>query len=248
MKLLYIALLLSFTSPGWAEEEVNIRAARHPDRLERWQRISQNMSLHNMYVLVLEMYRLERKPWPEPFKQILSKMAHRYDEMVKAIEAGEPIIIPEIAEGDCGEINAQLYELISWQNDPRFIPFQISYLGGIAALGLANIGEPAFEPVIEALENDKSYAIATLQYMMEDENGFLRNDPAKQAIVRKLLMNATRGKRYKNHAMRALRYFPHPETTTFLEGVINMDRSMRRGFDAHSVKLARESLNHLLTN
>lgn len=48
MKLLYIVFLVSFATPTWADEEVNIRAWRSPDRLERWTRISQNMSLHNM--------------------------------------------------------------------------------------------------------------------------------------------------------------------------------------------------------
>ena len=230
-RLICIICALGFATPTWIAQEPNYEAWKLPNRLERWQGLSQNMTVHNMYVLIEEMYYLPKKSWPEPLKQILLKMTIAHEKLVKTKWSGEPVIIPDFANDMCGEVDAQIHTMVSWQNDPRFISFQSSFLGqGLAARGLAKIGEPAFEAVIEALEKDKVHATRTIKKWMNNENSFLHRDPVKQTRVQQALIGMTQRKsRGWVHAIDVLRFFPSSEVFVLLETISRTDPKMRNG-------------------
>ncbi len=247
-RLICVIFVFGFINSGWAERNPYYKDWLTPERLERWQKLSQNMTYHDLYTLIQEMYYLEEKPWSEPLKQILLKMTTAYEEMRQARLIGKPIIIPDLTGEVRGDLNAQLHEMVSWQNDPRFIVSQSNYLGqGLAARGLARIGEPAFEAIIKALEIPGSYAMETVQILMKNEDSFLNQDPAKQAIVQRALLKQIKTKRGQVHAIITLRYFPTQEVFTLLKTISETDPKMRNG-TYHIRSIARESLEYLQNN
>ena len=127
-----------------------------PERLERWERLSENSTYHDLYVLMEEMQYLPNESWPDPLKQILLKMAITYQQMLKDIQEGRPVIVPEhIAADKSSETDFLLYDMVTWQKDPQFIFFFENFdLRGAAVEGLVGIGEPAFEAVIRAFDRE----------------------------------------------------------------------------------------------
>ena len=233
-----VVLVLSLVGTVRAERNPKYENWLTPDRLERWQSLSQDMDYTNLYTLMHELYYLPNTPFEEPLKQILFKMGVTYKAMLKDIRAGTPIIVPEfVAEDKCGEISGNLYEMMSWQDDPRFIHFQADFAGGLlAARGLARIGEPAFEAVIKAFEV-KGYssvifnAAKTIELMMQTEDSFLRTDLTKYTIARSTLLRIAQNgtSTARAGAIDALRYFPDNEVSSILETISRTDPRMVNG-------------------
>ena len=201
------------------------------------------MTYRNLFILIDEMYHLSRNPWPEPLKQILLKMTERFAEIREAELTGMPLIVPDGVRSDSGEDVAQLHEMVSWQDDPRFILFQSDFFGqGMAARGMARIGEPAFDAVVKSIEKSRgSYAIETVHILMENEDSYLYQDLTKQDILRNVLITAINKKerRSPSHAISALRHFPHQDTFTLLNTII------RERPGSLPMRRAQEALTHL---
>ena len=236
-RLICILVVLGWVSVGWAERNPIYKNWLTPERLERWQGLSQNMNYTNLYTLIEEMYYLEKKPWAEPVKRILLKMTETMMTLQKARAEGKPVILPDhIAQAGpgCQETDSYLDEMVSWQDDPRFIKFQSTFWGGgLASRGLARIGEPAFETVINSFERKPIplEAVRTLANMMQKEDSFLHRDPVKQLLAQRALIKAVHVdyKPMRLWAVDALRYFPNAEVFTLLETISRGDPWVKNG-------------------
>ena len=225
MKYLIFVVSLSLTINAFGQDRLQIT----PERSARWQQLSQDMTYIDLYTLMEEMSKLKKSPWDEPEKQILLKMTETMTRLQQDLLNDRPVILPEYMAGPFTEKNCQdydsiLYEMVSWQDDPRFIEFQSTFWGqGISARGLARIGEPAFETVIASFDRDPFFveSIQTLENMMEDKDSFLHKDHAKRAQAQQALIKALhfKGKTAQLGAAYALRYFPSHETIVLLETI-----------------------------
>ena len=235
---IFVITVLSLTSTTWAERNPIYKDYLTPERLDRWRGLSQSMNYTNLYTLMHEMYYLPETPFSEPLKQILLQMGTAYKELIRAQRKNEPVILPDkVARDRCGEISGNLYEMMSWQDDPRFIDFQANYAGGLlAARGLARIGEPAFDTVIKALQVEGypsvPYSAAkTIELMMQKEDSFLRTDLSKHTIARNALMAIAHSNdsTIRIGVIDALRFFPGGDISDLLRTISLTDPRMVNG-------------------
>lgn len=234
--LISIFCVLVLASAVWAKRNPYYDNWLTPERLERWQDLSQNMDANDLYTLIEEMYYLPKEPWPESTKSILLKMTQLHRQRRLDQQAGNPIIIPDIVMNSDGEIDALLDEMVSWQNDPRFIEFQKDYPGqGLSARGLAKIGEPAFDVVLKKLKEYHPYSIWTVRLWMQNKDSFLHQNRLKLSTVRSVLIQSAKppieGERKDSRglAIAALRYFPDPEVFTLLKQISLTDTQLIGG-------------------
>lgn len=210
-----------------------------PEQLAKWQSLSDNIDYRSWWFLMEDMYFLPKEPWPEEYKLILLRMCEYQMYRWELAKAGKPLPVDPEMEGH-GETAGNIHDMVSWQSDPRFIPFQANFGGGrLSAIGLARIGEPAFETVIEAFgKYDPNIyplvsfdAAQALELMMKDKEGFLYRDSPKRAIARGKLLDMARSEDHfrRAGAVRALRYFPHPEVFTLLEAIHQNDPRIVKG-------------------
>ena len=252
--------LLVFAIPSFGEVEFERKAIYKdwltPERLERWQGLSRELTYYNLYVLMEEMYYLPREPWPESTKQILLKMAKSYRQLLKDRKAGKPIIVPDFVAADkCGEASAYLYDMVACQNDPRFLFFWDNFNGGGASVeGLARIGEPAFEMTIRSFDR-VGYpvlhweAAKTLELMLEKKDSFLKTDLEKRAVARQALLRAAQSNNWtvRHGAINTLRYFPDKEVVGLLERISLTDPRIVNG--QHPLRSrALEALHYMRAN
>lgn len=249
-RFVFVTAVLFLTTAVVAERNPYYDNWLTPERLARWQNLSQNMDYVDLFTLIEEMYYLERRPWGEPEKQILLKMTETRMRLAQDRLAGRPVIVPDHVLKVDEPIEALLDEMVSWQDDPRFIEFQVTFIGGgLAARGLARIGESAFDAVVAAFDKKliRSGAPWAIRLMMEKENGFLRNDPVKYAMAKRALIKATRSTigTTQLYAIDALRYFPDPEVFTLLETISTDDSWPRQDpiFDLRA--RAQEALKYM---
>lgn len=193
-----------------------------PERLVRWQELSQNMTYVDLYTLIEEMFYLEEKPWGEPEKQILLKMTETMIQLRQDRLEGRPVIVPEhvVASMKDEPVDLLLDTMVSWQDDPRFIKFQSTYEGqGLSARGLARIGEPAFATVMESFNRKPPpiEAIRTLENMIKKEDSFLLHNTDKRRTAQTALFKVLKseGTTARLWAVDALRHFP--DRAVFLE-------------------------------
>ena len=225
-----------------------------PERLERWQGLSENMSYHDLFVLAQEMNYMPERPWPEPYKQILLKMGRKYRQYL-IDKHNLPIILPDFVVNDrCGEIYSNIAYMINWQEDPRFVFFYDGYSGGGAMVkGLAGMGPAAFEVIIKKIKA-KGYAVVplmgtrALNLIMEKEDNFILQDPVKYNIAQEALIEATRSDNPStiNGAIKSLRYFPSDRTKSALE-TISLEKPSSH-FDGRARQTAKSSLQYILQN
>ncbi len=178
--------------------------------------------------------KLPKEPWPDQAKQLLLKIAEwdvtRVDSLRKGLSTGQ---IPEGFDHDSREAFAGNLELlISSQEDIRFLFFLKDRLGGglIAARGLASIGEPAFNVLIQELNRDgkwssQSDAVWGLILMLKKEQGFLSTNQQKRQILKGTLMRSvrTKGLWTRLRAIDALAHFQDEEVKTLLDSLIKHD-------------------------
>ncbi len=241
-----------------------ISNAKQPtqEHIERWQNLSENLTYYNLYVIMDEMQNFSLKPWPEPLRQVLLKMAITFKQMSKDRAAGKPIILPDkfgprgIDDGKCdGEIDDVLIEAIVQQKDPRFLFFFKDWgLGGWPGDGLAGIGEPAFETIIKGLNRKNSVdapyqASRALGLILQEENNFLKTDLQKREIAKRALINLAQnhGRPGQFGAISTLRFFPSTDVIKVLE-TISLTDPYRSGGQFPLRVRAQESLEYLRTH
>lgn len=250
-----VIVLLGMVATVTAERNPKYENWLTSERLTRWQNLSQNMTYVDLYTLMGEMYYLDRKPWGELEKQILLKMTETMTQLQQDRLANKPVIVPDyVTKGEgCQEYDITLDEMVSWQDDPRFIKFQSTfYESALAARGLARIGEPAFDAVIKAFDKKpiRDGAPWAIRLMMAKEDGFLRNDPAKYVLAKRALMKATRSEDQITQlfSIDALRYFPDQEIFDLLEN-ISLNDTWREGNGSFPLRSrAQEALKFMRAN
>ena len=254
--LIYIISLWGFIGVAEAgERNPMYKNYATPERLARWQGLSENMSYHDLFVLMQEMYYMPKNPWPEPYKQILLKMARKYRQLLVDETNNVPIILPDFVVDDpCGEIYSYISDMVNRQKDPRFVFFYDGYSGGgLMVRGLAGMGPAAFEIIIREIKLRK-YAVVplmatrTLNLIMEKEGNYISRDPEKFNIAQEALIEATRSDNPStiNGAIKSLRYFPSDRTKTALE-TISLEKPSSH-FDGRARQTAKSSLQYILQN
>ena len=210
--------------------EAKTREKEYPlgQQLNVWQTMIAQEDFRTAYGLIDSLYRLPREPWPEPLRAILLKICDLHMARVDSIRSGYQIERDPKVEG---ESIGNLYEMVVWQADRRFIPFLADFGGHLlSSRGLAAIGEPAFDVVIEALHRSEypsaQFAAAkALELMMEKEHGFLRPGQEKREIARKALLRVVRSEDElaRMGAIDALKHFPDQEIISLLDSLSQHD-------------------------
>ena len=194
-----------------------------------WQDSITKGNVQVMYETSYKLYRLPFKPWPESARKLLLTIIEKYDAFEAAITEGKPIDWTG-KPVDLGHYLGDLVEMATWQADSRFVPFLAENLGGgtLPARGLAAIGEPAFDQVIQELHRDgwssQRGAAKALELMLKADLPFLRAG-AKRDRARESLLRVARSRYYlsRKRSIDALRYFNNKAVFALLDSLSQHD-------------------------
>ena len=220
--LLSILLILLFTSPLFGSDASYLRpdGTRGPERvfpnelrISLWENQFYKSTPETIQKFVNQLYILPRQPWPERLKVILLSVVDKYYKDGK---------YNSLVKRGCGEDLGMVIEMISWQDDARFIPHLLEWIGAKTSDSLARIGEPAFLPVVRLLERDgwpahQAGAARALELMFEQEYAFLQK-PANQIMIRQRLLKLAKQDDYliRTRAVDALKYVGDQMVIDFL--------------------------------
>lgn len=204
--------------------------------VNEWKQEVLNGKISGLYYVSDRLKKLPREPWPEDWRSLLLYITQRHVAIrdsireIKNVDFGDP----KFKKSWLGEYVGNLVEMASYQGDSRFVPFLAEHLGSgkLAARGLAKIGEPAFDTVIEALYQDgwstQPNAAYTLDLMLKQSNGFLDTDSLKRETAKQGLLHVARVNfmESKLRAMDALKHFAKsPEVVTLIDSIYRHDET-----------------------
>lgn len=204
--------------------------------VDEWKQEILNGKISGLYYVSDRLKKLPREPWPEDWRSLLLYITQRHVAIrdsireIKNVDFGDP----KFKKSWLGEYAGDLVEMASHQADARFVPFLAEHLGSgkLAASGLAKIGEPAFDTVIEALYQDawstQPNAAYTLDLMLKQSNGFLDSDSLKRETAKRGLLHVARVNfmQSKLRAMDGLKHFAKsPEVLALIDSIYQYDET-----------------------
>ncbi len=214
MKTLIVLLSIIVGSAG-ADRYLQPDGTRGPKRtfpneltISLWENHYYKSTPENYHKVVNQLRVLPHEPWPERLKVLLLDMINKHHINGKYRQ------LPKL--GGCGEAYMVVTDMAAYQADVRFVPFLMEYLGmgGLTIpKSLAQIGKPAFQPVLKALyRNDLEFrpgaAAKTIDLMFEHNWPFLQ-DEVNQYLIRQGLLHVIGQEPYyfvKGQAVEALRH------------------------------------------
>ena len=186
-----------------------------------------------MHEISLELHRLPREPWPEHVKALLLDIVERYYIDNKYLSWRD--VIKSVNK--CGEHRVEILEMVSWQEDVRFIPFLAQRLGAghLGARALSAIGEPAFDAIVKGFYRDgwpstQSGAALACEWMLEKELPFLQQANYRERMKAGLIYIAQSGDNYaRARAIEALKYIGDKGIYTLINTMSRNDLYMING-------------------
>ncbi len=213
---------------------VNAREGAYPSdqQIQAWKDQISEENISVIYSVADKLYGLPREPWSEPLRVILLNLIERHTAIREALQRGQELNWgdPKFKKVWLGEYAGNLVEMATWQADRRFILFLGEHIGGgmLAARGLAAIGEPAFDMVIQKLRRDgwssQQGAAKALELMLKADLPFLRAG-GKRDHARESLLRVARSKYdfSRMSSIDALRYFNDKAVFALLDSLSQHD-------------------------
>ena len=204
MKSLSVLVFLFFIGSVLARE----RTLPDTSQIREWEEQFADSTPETIDKLVCELlYHLPKRPWPERLKALLFAIIDKYHSEGKR---------SKLPPSGCREGVEE--EMAGWQEDARFVPFLMESLGGgfLYVQALALIGEPAFQPVVEALYRDgwavtQGAAAQTLELMFRHKWPFMQDEENKRRMRQGLIHVIQQEDDWaRSRAMRALAYVEGP--------------------------------------
>ena len=204
MKSLFVLVFLFLVGSAPARE----RTLPDTSQIREWEEQFAESTPETIDKLVCELlYHLPKRPWSERLKVLLFAIIDKYHSEGKR---------SKLPPSGCREGVEE--EMAGWQEDARFVPFLMESLGGgmLYVRALALIGEPAFQPVVEALYRDgwsgtQSAAAQTLELMFRHKWPFMQDEENKRRMRRGLIhVIQQKDESARTSAMRALEYVEGP--------------------------------------
>ena len=194
-----------------------------PDELQvsMWEDRFFKSTPETIFALLDEMLHLPEKPFPPRLKKLLLDIHYKYFEGDKERD------LPGISE--CRDELGYLNRMALWQkNDVDFLPVLLEHLGGKTTFAIADLGEPAFKPILKYLYKDgfpgaQLEGVRAINRMLEKDFAFLKETHNRQLIQSGLahVLNShyTDWEFMHIEAINTLRYIPSSEVETLLLSV-----------------------------